>query len=514
MSTLRLILGDQLNAQHSWFRDKSDDVTYLIAELHQEQSYVKHHLQKITAFFMAMQRFAEALHSAGHQVIHLTLDDTVAFESLDSLINHLIHEQGFTQVEYQRPDEIRLLEQCRNLSLPEGTALREFDTEHFLLPFEAISKEFKPNTGHRMEAFYRRMRLKYGYLMQGKEPEGGRWNYDTENQKAFKKTDLADIPEPLIFAHDTQEIRNRLDRHSINHFGQMGETLIWPVTRSEAIELLEFFCTHCLPLFGKFQDAMTAQSEHKWSLYHSRISFALNSKMITPAQVIERAIQAYREHPERIDLAQIEGFVRQILGWREFVRGIYWINLPEYPSMNALNADRDLPPFFWDGKTKMNCMHQCIDQSLEYAYAHHIQRLMVIGNFCLMAGIDPKQVDAWYLGIYIDAIEWVEMPNTRGMSQFADGGLLASKPYSGSGQYINRMSDYCKGCHYDVKKRSGENSCPFNSLYWHFQDRHASRFSNNPRTAMVYRNWDKKPEEEKAEILQTAEDYLQSLDQL
>lgn len=514
MSTLRLIFGDQLHANHSWFIEKSDDVTYLIAELHQEQSYVQHHVQKITAFFIAMQRFAKALQSAGHQVIHLTLDETAGFESLDSLINGLVEQHGFSQVEYQRPDEIRLLEQCRNLSLPEGTGLREYDSEHFFLPFEAIRKEFKPNTGHRMEAFYRRMRVKHGYLMQGQEPEGGRWNYDTENQKAFKKEDLFDIPEPLVFAHDTQEIRARLDRHSINYFGEMGEQLIWPTTRSEALELLAFFCRHCLPLFGRFQDAMTTKSEHKWSLYHSRISFALNCKMISPAQVIERAIKAYREQPDRIDIAQIEGFVRQILGWREFVRGIYWINLPEYPSMNALKAERNLPSFFWDGKTKMHCMQQCINQSLEYAYAHHIQRLMVIGNFCLMAGIDPKQVDAWYLGIYIDAIEWVEMPNTRGMSQFADGGLLASKPYSGSGQYVNRMSDYCKGCHYDVKKRSGNHSCPFNSLYWHFQNRHASRFSNNPRTAMVYRNWNKKSEEEKAHILQTAERYLQDLSQL
>ena len=259
---------------------------------------------------------------------------------------------------------------------------------------------------------------------------------------------------------------------------------------------------------------MTAQSEHKWSLYHSRISFALNCKMISPAQVIERAIQAYRDQPERIDLAQIEGFVRQILGWREFVRGIYWINLPEYPSMNALNADRDLPPFFWSGETKMNCMKQCIDQSLEYAYAHHIQRLMVIGNFCLMAGIDPKQVDAWYLGIYIDAIEWVEMPNTRGMSQFADGGLLASKPYSGSGQYINRMSDYCKGCHYDVKKRSGDNSCPFNSLYWDFYDRHQDKLGKNPRVGMMYRVWGKMSPEDQAAILKQADYYKKHVEQL
>ena len=514
MKTLRFILGDQLNAKHSWYRDRSDDHIYLIAELHQEQRYVKHHIQKTTAFFMAMQQFATALSLAGHHVLHKTLDDTAEFETIDELIYNTCLEHGIKAVEYQRPDEIRLLEQLRHLNLPVGVTLREVDSEHFFLPFDQISDEFKPNKTHRMEAFYRRMRTRSGYLMQGTEPEGGRWNFDTENQKSLKKADLLEIPSPLIFSHCTQEVKARIDRHNLAYFGSLGEHLVWPVNRTEALELLTFFCEHCLPLFGRFQDAMTAHSEHKWSLYHSRISFALNTKMISPAQVIEYALSAYRATPDKIDLAQIEGFIRQILGWREFVRAIYWINQPEYPTLNALKASHPLPAFFWNGDTKMNCMKECIDQSLDYAYAHHIQRLMVIGNFCLLAGIDPDQVDAWYLGVYIDAIEWVEMPNTRGMSQFADGGLLASKPYSGSGQYINRMSDYCKGCHYDVKQRSGDGSCPFNSLYWHFQHRHAAKFSNNPRTAMVYRNWNKKPESERQEILAQAESYLANLEAL
>ena len=514
MKTLRLILGDQLNAKHSWYRETSEHTLYLIAELHQEQRYVKHHIQKICAFFMAMQRFAEALTTAGHSVLHHTLDDTAQYDTLDDLIYATCLEYNITSVEFQRPDEMRLLEQLRDLSLPDGVTLREVDSEHFLLPFDTISDEFKPNKTHRMEAFYRRMRTRYGYLMEGSDPEGGRWNFDTENQKSFKKADLEEIPAPLVFAHSTSEVKARIDRHNIAYFGTLNETLVWPVTRAEALALLEYFCEHCLPLFGRFQDAMTANSDHKWSLYHSRISFALNTKMISPGQVIEHALSVYRTSPEKIDLAQIEGFIRQILGWREFVRAIYWINQPEYPTLNALKAVNDLPEFFWTGDTKMNCMRECISQSLEHAYAHHIQRLMVLGNFCLLAGIDPDQVDQWYLGVYIDAIEWVEMPNTRGMSQFADGGLLASKPYSGSGQYIQRMSDYCKGCEYDVKKRSGEGSCPFNSLYWHFQDRHAATFSNNPRTAMVYRNWDKKPDSERQEILTQAKAYLTNLEVL
>ncbi len=514
MKTLRVILGDQLNAQHSWYRERNSDHLYLIAELYQEQRYVRHHVQKIVAFFIGMQRFAEALKDAGHQVLHLTLDQTAEYDSIDQLIIVICQEHKIERVEFQRPDEIRLLEQLRNLKIPTGIGLREVDTEHFLLPFEEISKEFKPQRPLRMEAFYRRMRQRYGYLMQSGEPEGERWNFDSENRKALKASDLAQIPQPLCFSQSTQAVLERLDRHKISYFGKISKQLVWPTSSKEALQLLEFFCTHCLPLFGKFQDAMTANSEHKWSLYHSRLSFALNAKMISPAQVIERSIAEYRARPEVIDLAQIEGFVRQILGWREFVRGIYWINLPEYPTLNVLAANKDLPEYFWSGKTKMHCMEQSLGQSLDYAYAHHIQRLMVIGNFTLLAGVDPNQVDAWYLGIYIDAIEWVEMPNTRGMSQFADGGLLASKPYSCSGQYISRMSDYCKSCFYDVKLRAGNRSCPFNSLYWHFHERHKARFANSPRTAMVYRNWDKKPEAERAAILQQASLYLDSLNEL
>jgi deoxyribodipyrimidine photolyase-related protein len=306
MKTLRLILGDQLNAQHSWFRERNGDHLYLIAELHQEQRYVKHHVQKIVAFFIAMQRFAEALTDAGHQVLHLTLDETAKYHSLEQLILAICQQHQIEQIEFQRPDEIRLLEQLRNLKTPTGVGLREVDTEHFLLPFDEISKEFKPQRSLRMEAFYRRMRQRYGYLMQNGEPEGDRWNFDSENRKALKAADLVKIPQPLCFSQSTQAVLERLARHKINHFGEIGDQLVWPTSRKEALQLLEFFCTHCLPLFGQFQDAMTANSEHKWSLYHSRLSFALNAKMISPAQVIERSIAEYRTHPELINLAQIE----------------------------------------------------------------------------------------------------------------------------------------------------------------------------------------------------------------
>ncbi len=511
--TVRLILGDQLNAQHSWFREKSDEVTYLIAELHQEATYTKHHIQKVCAFFLAMQGFADALKKAGHQVMHLTLDDTKKHQDLSTLINAVCAERKADKFEYQRPDEYRLITQLRNIEI-DGVAITEHDTEHFYLPFAEVPDYFSPDTGHRMETFYRKMRKRFDVMMAGDQPWGEQWNYDANNRNKLKKDDLAEIPAPLLFNNNVNEIKKRIESHAIPTIGQLDGDLNWPVTRQQANELLEFFCSTLLPKFGTFQDAMTHKSPHAWSLYHSRLSFALNAKIISPKAVVDRAVTEYCARKDDIDLAQIEGFVRQIIGWREFIRGIYWANMPNYAEQNALQAIRELPDFFWNGDTKMNCMKSAIDQSLQHAYAHHIQRLMVTGNFCLLAGIDPKQVDEWYLGIYIDAIEWVEMPNTRGMCQFADGGLVASKPYTASGAYINRMSDYCSGCYYKVKEKTGETACPFNSLYWHFMHRHRDRFGNNPRIGMVYRNLDKMDEDTCNDILSHADDLLNSLNTL
>ncbi|GHA01095.1 deoxyribodipyrimidine photo-lyase [Arenicella chitinivorans] len=508
--TLRLILGDQLNASHSWYRHVDDNVVYLIAELHQEQTYVKHHIQKITAFFAAMKNFAQALSDAGHRVHHLTLDDTQAFEDLPDLLRHWCEQESVSVLEYQRPDEYRLLSQLRSLAV-DSVSINEVDTEHFMLPFDEIDDYFDAGSGSRMETFYRKMRIRFGVLMDGDDPVGGEWNYDTQNRNKLKPDDLAAIPEPLVFENDVNDIFERLNAHKIQHFGEIGDRLRWPTTRHQSRKLLDFFCARCLPNFGTFQDAMTAKSDHAWSLYHARISFSLNTKMLSPQQVIDRVLTEFSARPDAISIAQVEGFIRQILGWREFVRGIYWINMPDYAQSNTLQANRELPDYFWTGKTKMRCLQQSLGQSLEFAYAHHIQRLMVIGNFCLLAGIDPDQVDAWYLGVYIDAIEWVEMPNTRGMCQYADGGLLASKPYSASGAYINRMSDYCSGCHYTVKEKVGDKACPLNSLYWHFMHRHRDEFGRNPRIGMVYRNLDKMDEALREKTLQHAEQLLANL---
>lgn len=513
--TLRLIMGDQLNASHSWYKKKDNSVLYLIAQLHQETSYVKHHIQKIAAFFLSMQAFAKALESAEHHVLHLTLEDTKEHRDLDALILHICEQYQIQHFEYQQPDEYRLFKQLKNIDFKTLDISHDcVDSEHFILPFDEINDYFDEGKATRLENFYRKMRKRHDTMMDGDEPQGGKWNFDADNRNKLKKDDLANIPEPLMFDNDVTDLIEELKKHDVEHFGEIEQSLFWPVTRKQSLELLDYFCTHGLPQFGRFQDAMTAKSDHSWSLYHSRLSFSMNAKILSPMRVIKRALTEFNNRPDDISIAQIEGFIRQIIGWREFVRGMYWVNMPEYAELNSLNADRTLPSYFWSGETKMKCMQASLEQSLEYAYAHHIQRLMVIGNFCLLTGIDPDQVDQWYLGIYIDAIEWVEMPNTRGMSQFADGGLIASKPYTASGSYINRMSDYCSKCHYSVKEKVGESACPFNSLYWTFMDTHKERFSSNPRIGMVYRNLEKMDEDLRDKTLKRGRWLLENLNDL
>jgi deoxyribodipyrimidine photolyase-related protein len=510
--TVRLILGDQLNSQHSWFQQVDDRVLYLIAELKQESTYVDHHIQKVCAFFSAMAQFAQERQAEGHQVLHLTLDETRDFATLEQVIQHYIREVRASKFEYQRPDEYRLLAQLANLRIND-VVVGCVDTQHFLLPFDELEQHFPAGKHIMMEHFYRRMRKRFDILMHEGKPLGGKWNYDADNRNKLKPKDIEQLPQPLLFSVNVSNICERLKRHDIRTIGHQEGELLWPTNRSQSLSLLAHFCQVCLPRFGRFQDAMTGQHDAQWSLYHSRLSFSLNSKLLHPAEVIDAALTAFRSNP-KIDIAQVEGFIRQILGWREYIRGVYWANMPRYARLNTLEAGRKLPDFFWNGKTRMACMHHAISQSLDYAYAHHIQRLMVTGNFCLLTEVAPDQVEAWYLGVYIDAIEWVEMPNTRGMALFADGGIVGTKPYAASGAYINKMSDYCKQCHYDHKARSGKGSCPFNSLYWRFMDKHASRLALNPRVRMLYRSWDNLEAAQRDAVLKTADEYLSTLETL
>ena len=511
---LRLILGDQLNPMHSWFEQIDEDVIYVIAELHQEARYTKHHIQKIMAFFVAMYDFSQYLKSKGHRVCYLTLDDTAKVKDLTELINELTVRYSSESFTFQRPDEFRLRTQLASMNNPLNLAVYEVDTEHFLLPFDELPSHFKAATHVRMENFYRHMRKRFSILMKGSQPEGGAWNFDASNRQTFKKTDIKLIPKPLTFDNAAEHFLKRIKRYNIPTIGEETSNIAYPINREQSLVLLDFFCKYQLANFGDFQDAMTVASPYAWSLYHSRLSFSINCKMLNPMEVIRTALTAFEKSDGAITLSQIEGFVRQILGWREYVRGMYWANMPNYAQQNFLEANRNLPGFFWNGNTKMQCLKSAISQSLEHAYAHHIQRLMITGNFALLAGISPSQVDEWYLGIYIDAIEWVELPNTRGMALFSDGGWIATKPYAASGNYVNKMSDYCKDCHYNVKEKIGVNACPLNSLYWNFIDANYDKFASNHRMSFPIRNWDKMDEIKKIEIRENATNILNNLDEL
>lgn len=510
MKTLRLILGDQLNHQHSWLDKTDDSVWYFIAEMRSETDYAHHHIQKVVAFFEAMREFAEHLKEKGHRVIYYTLEDSSNQQSVTKNIQNLIQKHGFEKFEYQLPDEYRLDTELQTLCESLDIETEAVDTEHFLTHRLGIDEFFSGKKTYLMERFYREMRVKHNLLMNGDEPEGGQWNYDHSNRKKLPKNETPIAPK--VWNRDVRSTYERIQNAGVKTIGEIDpEHFIWPVTREESLELLEFFATEMLYKFGDYQDALHTDY---WSVYHSRLSFAMNVKLLSPLEVVRRCIDEWKSRKDEISLSQIEGFVRQIIGWREYMRGVYWAKMPEYAEMNALNHTAKLPDWFWTGKTQMKCLEKSIKQSLQHAYAHHIQRLMVTGNFALLAGIHPDDVDAWYLGIYIDAIEWVEMPNTRGMSQFADDGIVGTKPYNSSANYMHKMSNYCSNCSYDYKKKTGENACPFNSLYWNFYDRHKEKFSNNPRLGMAYRHLNKMDPKQKAEILETAQNYLQRIDEL
>ncbi len=481
MRTLRLLLGDQLNSQHSWFDEVNPNVIYVMAEMRQETDYVKHHIQKVVAFFLSMRNFSEELTKRGHRVIYYKISDANNPHNLEQLILDLVEENKVEQFEYQFPDEYRLDEQlksiCEKLSIP----TKAVDSEHFYTSRNELADFFKGKKQLLMESFYRMMRKKHDVLMVGDQPLNGKWNFDHNNRNQYKNE--VPIPFPLEFPKNVSELIAEIEAQNITTFGSIdAENFNWPTSRKESLQLIDYFCEHLLAHFGTYQDSLF--SGHKF-LFHSRLSFAMNSKMIIPKEVVDAVISYYYQNQETIELAQVEGFVRQIIGWREYVRGIYWKEMPNYAQMNTLENYNPLPEFFWTGKTKMKCLQHSISQSLSEAYAHHIQRLMVIGNFSLLAQLHPDAVDAWYLGVYIDAIEWVEMPNTRGMSQYADGGIVATKPYVSSGSYINKMSNYCGSCHYNVKEKLGEKACPFNSLYWHFLDEKKHHFANNQRMSMM-----------------------------
>lgn len=507
--TLRFVLGDQLTASISSLQglDSASDVV-LMAEVPAECTYVGHHKKKIAFILSAMRHFAEELKGHGVQVDYRFLDDPENLGDFRSEVVSAVRRHGARRVVVTEPGEWRVLQDILGWEEAAGVPVDILPDDRFLASRERFGQWAQGRKSLRMEYFYREMRRETGLLMDAEgQPEGGRWNFDKSNRKPLKRNEPPP-PEPLRHAPDsvTHEVLELVDGHFPDHFGTL--TPFWfGVTAEQAEASFRHFVTQALPQFGDYQDAM---KEGQPTLYHAVIGLYLNVGLLDPEEVCRAVEEAYRSGHTPLNAA--EGFIRQIIGWREFVRGIYWLRMPEYAETNFFEASRPLPSFYWTGKTEMNCISQVVHQTREEAYSHHIQRLMVTGNFALLAGLAPAQVEEWYLSVYADAFEWVELPNTHGMALFADGGVLGSKPYSASGKYIERMSDYCSGCRYTVKESEGPKACPFNFLYWDFLDRNETLLRKNPRMGLVYRTLDRMDRERVRRIKDQASDFLEDLD--
>ena len=499
MSRLILVLGDQLTQDVAALRegDPATD-TVVMAEVMEEATYVPHHPKKIAFVLSAMRHFAEELREAGWTVRYTALDDPANAQSIPGELLRAAEATGATEVIATEPGEWRLISALEDLPIP----VHQFADDRFLCPRLAFEAWAQGRKSLRMEWFYRDMRRRTGLLMDGDEPVEGRWNFDPLNRKPPPEEVFSEGPLKVEPDETTEAVLRMVEeRFPSNYYAH--RPFWFAVTRADALRALDRFVEHGLTRFGDYQDAMLTGEAF---LYHALISPYLNAGLLRPMEICEAAEAAYREG--RAAINAVEGFVRQVIGWREYVRGIYFLEGPGYTERNALGHGRALPEFYWSGETDMHCVGDCVRQTMAEAYAHHIQRLMVTGNFALLAGIDPHGVHEWYLSVYADAYEWVEAPNVIGMSQFADGGVLGSKPYVSSGAYIDRMSDYCGRCAYSVKARTGKGACPFNLLYWHFLDRHRERFEANPRMRNTYRNWDRMDEAHRATVLSEAQAWL------
>lgn len=503
MTRLVLVLGDQLSHDIAALKaaDKARDVV-VMAEVREEGTYVKHHPKKIALILAAMRKFASALRADGWTVDYTELDDT---DNAGSIVGELLRRaehHGTDAVLATEPGEWRLIDKLRYAPL----RIEMLEDDRFIASHAEFEGWAEGRKALRMEYFYRDMRRKTGLMMDGSKPAGDQWNFDHDNRKPAPEDVSYDGPHRFDPDDEVQAVLDMVAAEFGDHFGDL--TPFWFATdRDQALKALDHFVAHALPKFGDFQDAML--DDHRF-LYHALVSPYINIGLLSPLEVCDAVEAAWKAGKVPINAA--EGFIRQIIGWREYVRGIYFLEGPDYTSRNALGQTRDLPAFYWGEQTHMRCVSKAVEQTGTEAYAHHIQRLMVTGNFALLAGIDPSQVHEWYLSVYADAFEWVEAPNTVGMSQFADGGIIASKPYVSSGAYINRMSDHCKACHYSVSAKTGEKACPFNLLYWHFLNRHRDRFSGNARMGNMYRTWDRMDEARRNTVLAEGDALLKRLD--
>jgi deoxyribodipyrimidine photolyase-related protein len=506
---LVIILGDQLSAGLASLRaaDKAQDVI-VIGEPIADITHAPHHKKSIILILTAMRRFADALRKDGWTVDYARLEDRSAPKTFTDMIGAAVKRRKPKKIVLVEPGDWAALEEAKGWADRFKLPVEILEDDRFLASHAEFDAWAMGKKTLRMELFYREMRRKTGLLMEGDEPAGGQWNFDHDNRKPAKGG--ARFAGPMRFAPDetTREVIALVNDRFADHFG--GAENFWFATSASDAEMaLAHFIRKDLAGFGDTQDAMLTGEQF---LSHSVLSIYINIGLLDPIEVCRRAEEAWRKG--KAPLNAVEGFIRQIIGWREYIRGVYWREGPDYVRSNALNATRKLPWFYWSGETKMACVKAVVTQTQEEAYAHHIQRLMVTGTFALVAGVDPYEVHRWYQAVYADAFDWVEVPNVIGMSQFADGGLLASKPYAASGAYINRMSDYCGRCHYKVAKKTEHEACPFNALYWDFIARHEKRFEGNPRMATIYASWRKTAPAQKAALRKRAADVLQNIETL
>ncbi len=502
LRTLVLVLGDQLDLDAAAFDgfDPAQDAVWM-AEVAEESTHVWSAKPRIALFLAAMRHFAEALRAAGRPLHYRRLDDPANRSSLATELQATLKALAPRRVLMTAPGDWRVWQALKAVVEAAGLALEIGEDRHFFCTVREFAAHAKGRKSLRLEFFYRELRQRHGVLMDGRQPVGGRWNFDADNREAFGPGGPGFLPARAAFEPDglTREVLALVEARFPGHPGRL-ESFAWPVTRAQALQALKDFVEHRLPLFGRYEDAMWPGEP--W-LYHSQLSAALNLKLLSAREVVAAAEAAFRAGA--VPLESAEGFIRQILGWREYVRGIYWTQMPAYLERNALDATLELPPWYWTGETTMACLREVIGQTLEHGYAHHIQRLMVTGLFALLLGVRPQQVHAWYLAVYVDAVEWVELPNTLGMSQYGDGGLMASKPYVATGKYIQRMGGPCAGCRFDPGERSGERACPFTTLYWDFLMRHEPLLADNPRMAMQLKNLARLDDAQRAAVRQHAE---------
>ncbi len=497
---LVIVLGDQLDHDSVAFDDFDNERdAVLMMEVQQESTHVPSHRQRTVLFLSAMRHFAVELRSRGRRMQYTRLDDPHNTHNFNDEVRRQVKRVAPERVICVHPGEWRIMKMMQQWSDELDTEVEIRPDEHFLVQPEAFADWADGRKSRIMEYFYREQRKRLDVLMTSDgKPEGGEWNYDSENREVFKAPPNARTPYRARPDAITQEVISLVENRLPNLPGST-ELFHWPVTRDAAKRALRDFIEHRLANFGTYQDAMWTDEP---ALYHSRLGAALNLKLLRPMECVDAAIDAYKKG--KAPLNSVEGFVRQIIGWREFIRGVYWYEGPKYEQRNGLDQHGDLPDFYWSGETDMHCMRQSIGQVLDGAYGHHIQRLMITGNFALIAGIHPKTISDWYLGMYVDAIDWVTLPNTLGMAMHADGGVVGTKPYSASGKYVKRMSNYCNSCSYDVNKRTGDDACPFNTFYWDFLIRHRERLRSNNRMAMILKNVDRLDKQERTQITVSA----------